>query len=806
MHGWLRGLFGFEFDFAEFYFGLAVGAALSYFIVRLLPSTLRGAGWLKTVWQRLSESLTAGATDRFRVDVAHRAQGLHLARAIFTLDEILVPPCLLVPPQPINPQAKEPIPQEMLGIIPGLPDLAQITGRYRAPTIPLFQALNSGVNLLITGEPGSGKTTALAYLASRCARRHTEAGAAAELMPVMVHAADLRLEKRTSKDPLDPLIAAAQRSASAAIASRLPSFLHLQFRQQRALLLLDGLDELVSEEILLISPWLKELQEAYPGNRIVAAGPTTGYDGLARAGLAPATIAPWGAHEVRAFLSRWSESWSEHIQPSLPKSKLGDLDPLLINGWIISSTRGLTPMDLTLRVWAAFGGDARGRSTTDGLEAYVARFLSPDERPLAEAAALNWLNERKGAVAERTLPRGTPTGDLVEAGIFVRRAEGRLSFFHPVVGAYLAARAMAQSGLTEAVARPGWSPAETALAYFAASGDLGPLVHSHLQTVGDPLDSGVFICAPWLREAPSKAQWKGQLMRAVGTVMQDHRRAYGQRLRALQALASAADASVAVLFRRLMGSEHASSRIIGALGIGLVRDEESVDVLVKQMAEDRDLEARQAACLGLAAVGSDVALESLGRALLGAEEGVRLAAAEALACHPDEGYGMLKEAAALDNLLTRRAAVFGLARIPEPWVLEILERVQTDDKQWVVRGAAAEAFERRHKAPWRIPAPVDEPAMLPWLVAFAAREGSGVAPGKAALEILRRALATGTPEEKLAAVEALAWLDSADFAMDLYQALGSSEPTLRDAAFETLWRQAAAGVALPSTEQFGSRG
>jgi HEAT repeat protein len=435
----------------------------------------------------------------------------------------------------------------------------------------------------------------------------------------------------------------------------------------------------------------------------------------------------------------------------------------------------------------------------------VARFLSPDERPNAEATALNWLNERTGAVSERSLPRGTPVGDLVEAGILVRRAEARLSFFHPIVGAYLAARGLTRAGLTEAVARPGWMPAETALAFFAAWGDLAALVHSHLTTTGDPLESGIFICAPWLREAPSNVPWRGQLMRAIGTLVNDHKRPYGLRLRALQALASSGDTSAAVLFRRLMGSEHGSSRIIGALGIGLVRDEESIDVLVKQMAEDRELEARQAACLGLAAVGTDPALESLGRALLGAEEAVRLAAAEALACHPDEGYGMLREAVAVDNLLTRRAAVFGLARVPDEWVMEILDKVVTDDNQWVVRGAAAEAAERRRKAPWRIPAPVEEPATLPWLVAYAAREGTGVAPGKAALEMLRRALATGTTEEKLAAIETLAWLDNTELMMDLYQALASSEPRLRDAAFETLWRQAASGAALPSSEQFGVR-
>jgi hypothetical protein len=71
--------------------------------------------------------------------------------------------------------------------------------------------------------------------------------------------------------------------------------------------------------------------------------------------------------------------------------------------------------------------------------------------------------------------------------------------------------------------------------------------------------------------------------------------------------------------------------------------------------------------------------------------------------------------------------------------------------------------------------------------------------------MLRRALATGTTEEKLAAIEALAWPDNSELMMELYQALSSPEPRLRDAAFETLWRQAASGAALPSAEQFGAR-
>jgi hypothetical protein len=137
-----------------------------------------------------------------------------------------------------------------------------------------------------------------------------------------------------------------------------------------------------------------------------------------------------------------------------------------------------------------------------------------------------------------------------------------------------------------------------------------------------------------------------------------------------------------------------------------------------------------------------------------------------------------------------------LSRVPEPWALEMLDKVQVDDGQWVVRGAAAEAAERRRKPVWKINPPLQEAAGLPWLVAFATRVGSGVAPGRAALEMVRRALSSGTPEEQLAALEALAFVGGDEFRIDMQQALRSDRQDLRDAAYEALWRQAAAGSAV----------
>jgi HEAT repeat protein len=789
-------IFGWRFDWPEFILGIVLGVAVAWLFTRAAPLGRGAFKWFGLQFQQVGENLTAGATDRYRTELVVRAETLHLARAIFALDEIAVPPHILAPAPPADPSRADPMPEGSLALLPNLPDWTYLAGVYRAPSLSLAEALSNGANVLITGEVGSGKSTALAYLAVRAANRDPEVGLAAGWVPVLVHAADLRLEQH--RDPLDALIAAAQHVASSGMASRLPGYLRLHFRQQRGLVLLDGLDELAPEEIPPVAAWLESFLAAYPGNHIVAAGPARGYDGLARAGLAPVAIAPWTEHEQRQFLTRWGSAWQKSVLPSLPKNRMVDLDPALISGWLLGVVRGLTPLEMTLRVWAAYAGDSRGHRTSDNLDAYLARFLSPDERQIAEVTAMTWIKERQGGVPERALHRGTPVSDLVEAGVLVRRRDARLSFFQPGVGAYLAARGFASGGMPTEFTWEGWTSAESTLHWIAALGDVTALAERHLRDNNDPLSTGLLTCAGWLKDAPAKAPWRPYVLRAVASLIQDPNRPYGLRLRALHALAAAHEATVAILFRRLLTADEPSSRILAALGLGAARDEEAVPALLQAITQDRELFVRQAACLALAGIGTQPALEGLGQALLTGDEGVRLAAGEGLACHPDEGYAMLRDALEMDNLLTRRAAVFGLARVPEPWALEALEKVQVDDGQWVVRGAAAEAAGRRKNPPWKVVPPLHELAELPWLVAYAAREGLGVAPGRPALEMLRRVLASGTTEEKLAALDAIGWSGSEEFTLELDAALKSDDSHMRDAAFEARWRMAAPGTATPA--------
>ena len=802
MWNWLQNLwlrtFGAYFDFWEFFSGIFFGIVFSWVYIKFEPIRSAISDYFAKRSEVSDRHQTQVSTDRYRLELIEYAQMMHISKALFALDEIVVEPRLLAPPAPPDPEKGDSVPEDTLSVVPNLPDWNFLSAVYQAPTISLINALSSDANVLITGHPGSGKTTALAYLAIRIALADPAFGDLANLTPVFIHAADLVLDRASDKEPLKPIVQAASQTLSSNIAGRLPGNLRTAFRRKRAILLLDGLDEFTPSEIPSIVRWLSRLLEDFPGVKIIAAGPVTGYDGLPHAGFTAIPISPWSEHQQRVFQRRWAQAWQKHIAPMLPKQRLAEIDPALIGGWLSGTFRGYSPIEVTLMTWASYVGDLHGGRVIDAYEAFVTRFLSPNERKGAGLAALTWVNTRSGIIPERAIRRGTPVSEMLDAGLLTSHINNRFTFTQPNIGAYLAARAMAEGEDLISINEPGWGPADYALGYFASAGDITPISSRLLEAKADPLERGLLLLGRWLRDAPKKTSWRADTLRRLATIATDPNRPYGLRLRVVHALSASKEETVSILFRRLLESDRPSSRVLGALGLGGLRDEEAVRLLIQTINTKRNLHTRQAACLALAAIGTEEALEGLGRIILESDEGVLISAAEALACNPDEGWPMLRDAIEMKNLLTRRAAVFGLARIPEDWVDEILQQVQLEEEQWVVRGAASEMMERRANPPWKIQKPVDDISELAWLQNFAQKEGMAVAPGRAALEMVRRALNKGSQDEQISAMEAIVWEGGEELSLEIFQALSSSEPHLRDAAFEAVWQLNASGVDILS--------
>jgi HEAT repeat protein len=176
--------------------------------------------------------------------------------------------------------------------------------------------------------------------------------------------------------------------------------------------------------------------------------------------------------------------------------------------------------------------------------------------------------------------------------------------------------------------------------------------------------------------------------------------------------------------------------------------------------------------------------------LLEGDDQLRPVAAAALARCGEEGVELLRELVGSEDMMTRRAVVFGLAAIGDR---DTLQRMMREDKQWVVRTAATtvhEELEAQEKAPGAPPLPDVE--QLPWLISWAATQGEGVGLGDAARRMLQRTLLEGDTQVRMAAAQVLIRVGRPDDVQVLRAALADSDLLV-------------AGAALKALEEIGKR-
>jgi HEAT repeat protein len=620
--------------------------------------------------------------------------------------------------------------------------------------------------------------------------------------PVFVHAGDLPLPLAPNADPAQPLISAALVRASALTAARLPRHLHARLPAAPTLILLDGLDELPNSQVADVAAWWTAFSHKYPRARLVAAAGLTGYGPLVRAGAAPLYLAPWGADDYRTLIAKWSTAWERFTQRGKGRKRPADTDAQLIMGWIASGNLGRSIFEVTLKTWAAFAGDARGKRPVDWLEAYLLRhgvkpigrrgldrlatamFSREDQFGLARAEAAALLDPVfVGPAGKPLLDSDDFLDDLIGRRLLAKHGKNRIVFHHALAGAYCVATALAVDPET---VTPGHSPAwNRALYFFGTLGDLTALVARRLNQTPDLLHADLMACAAWLRDAPATARWRGEVLKRLNRLLMDPHQPAGLRLRALGAFVSAADPSLGALFKQGLASPDALVRRGAVLGLGTLGEVSSVPSIAG-LFRDPELDVRWAAVLALSTLSHESALEALAQGLLAGDDNLRRACAEALARNEEEGHPVLKEAIAHDDLAVRRAAVYGLAATARDWAIALLDKLQVHEQQWLVRTAAQDVLTRMREPATQSPRPQPAPEATGWLIAWAAQQGLGVPPGPAALEVLRRAVRDGDPATRRAASGALARLGEPGDTRDLYPLLRGQGADVADAAFQAL--------------------
>jgi HEAT repeat protein len=846
----------FSIDFFSFLVGFVSASVLWWLIGKARPLWAELMENLRTQREENQTRRTSGMEENHRRLTLRRAQGMHLAAPLFALDEILQEPLLMAPPPLVDPGSPPPAEDVVIQTLPYLPTWPELAAIFHAPTLTLPQALEGGRNLVLTGLPGTGKTVALAYLASLAANRDPKLGILSEYIPFLIHVADLRLPVSNPQDALNPIIAVCDSTTPVFDLPRVPGFVEQAFRSKRALLLLDGFDEMTADGQAAVVEYLKLLLHAHPQARIVTTGSFETLGGLIGLGFASLAMMTWSPQRSQTFINCWGELWGRYVSmEAWAQAQAEQVDPLLINSWLGFGNNPLSPFELTLKVWGAYAGDSRGPRVHDAITSHIRRLAPANTPPAAlETLALQvilngqpifdprkarqWVSnfevpeevalpgdgllERSDAEeleqeenakgkdrkAQKSAQPPAPAFGLLSqmssSGLLSQHLNNRMRFVHPLFAGFLAGRALSdEKASSEAVVnQPDWIGKTTTLNYFAAHADVSRLVDKMIEWSRLPMHRPLLAAARWLKDAPREAPWRGKLLAALVKVLRTDGLPNSLRGQIIAALVLSNDPGAAPLFRQFMGLTSYELVQLCALGSGAMQDQKSVHAL-EDLLHAPNLTARQAACLALVAIGTTPSLEVVAQTLLGADESLRKAAAEALANDPGEGYAMLKEGVTLEDILLRRAVVYGLGRVDEPWARELLMTVQIQDKEWVVRNSATEVLDYHKRIGASIPRRLTPPSETPWLIEFAGRQGIGISPGAPATDILLTGLKDTNPDVRLSSLQYLKQNPTEGVITQLYHSMYKDDPHLREAAYHALMEIAASGVRLPHPSQFG---
>ncbi len=406
---------------------------------------------------------------------------------------------------------------------------------------------------------------------------------------------------------------------------------------------------------------------------------------------------------------------------------------------------------------------------------------------------------------------------LQENGLLVLGSGNRLRFQHPSICSYLAGYSLSQLVGVDSILsgkewseKPGWDIRTQTAAFAIACGNpLTKVIDNLLAEDQAPLHRHILTAARLLRYAPANFSWRPALMRRLATLLQDAREPLALRARLMAVVVASGTGGIQTLLHQLSESSIPGQRQIASLGAGLYYDEKiaaeknTADRLITNLNNllyDPAPNVRRSASLALAAIGNRPALEYLADALLSGDDELRKAAAEALANHPEEGYPTLREGAQIEDIMVRRAVIYGLQRVNQPWAVEILERIQIEEEEWLVKNAATQALETMELPNPYLARPHPPLTETAWLIEFAGELGIGVSPGRPAVELLLRGLQEGSAEQALAAMDYLRMYGDELAVTPLYTMLYNTQGEIQDAAYNTLWHLAATGIKLPNPD------
>jgi transcriptional regulator with XRE-family HTH domain len=242
---------------------------------------------------------------------------------------------------------------------------------YQTVVCRAERALASRRRMLVRGLAGSGKTTLLQWLAVSTAKGKlpSELSAWRDLVPFVLPMRTL-VRSGTLPSPDQFLASVGAPMASA----QPPGWADELLAAGRALVLVDGVDEVREADRQEAREWLEQLLHAYPQSAfVVTTRPSAVPEGwLAPFGFSELTVRPMGTADTSLFVQRWHTA-ARHGAAADDQAQLKDLeDSLLVTMRAERDVAQLSTTPLLCALLCALHRDRRGHLPHSRMELYEA--------------------------------------------------------------------------------------------------------------------------------------------------------------------------------------------------------------------------------------------------------------------------------------------------------------------------------------------------------------------------------------------------------------------------------------------------
>lgn len=813
-----------QIDLFSFWFGFALATIFWLIILRisrLLPKMRKS---LALNQERRAIEKSFSQEHEVQKFMLRKAQSAHLAGDLFPLEKILIEPKFMSPSmRALSDEETEAIPL-VYRVLPSMPEAPELTADFPALKLTFSDLLRHHQYISISGSEGAGKTTALAYLVGTLVNPGSEKND----LPVFI---DYREMDASVEDIPAALASTLAKQMSGPSSETIGRILAAASAQKRLLFLIDSLDELNQPQFEQAVQWLKKLQHAYPGAKIVTTNNLYFSGSLESIGFSLFTICAWGKPERQHLLSLWKHAWQDHYKQLATEEKITGIERTeRVCLWLSQNDHAFTPLDCSLYYYLTLLGAIDETAPVSLYDAFFARAAKNQDAGNMVVQIANVVDPEKGnsftlqryleaasAGVDSSLGKGNEEGDtlstgsskgintpinliptlqgMVASGLFKQLGAETFCFSHLNFYTSLRRETLSLTQLpdvTHFVSTPGEQ--QKLLLTDPEEIDRFTLLN-WLNQSDAPLFRNLLLGSSWLKEAEKITTMRGELLKRIVSVLQDFRLPVEIRYRLLNYLTLSKDPAIASLFTYLQNNPEESVRQLCAFGLGLLNSDKYVPQL-KALSQDRSMDVQFTACLSLGRLWTTASQDALIDVIFTASDQVRELACEILALHSPDGHQMLKEITETDNYLAKKAAISGLLMIREESVKPIIEKLSVEDTQWVVRDAAGFALEKLHSPLTYLPTSLMPILENPWTLRKAERHQYQLPATGFPADLLFEVLEQDKPQDQSVALSYLLTQPNAKLIDWLLRTIKQPPTEITEEAVNALYNLGKRGITL----------